>query len=384
LTVKPISSNSAYVRVHSHELDMANETYITSTALLIKEAGTSYKSFLESFITQNKQALLELIDIVAEKDVLSTCARNAKEFNHHRPTLIKNASGSVKVNALRHPILEHIMRNEYVPNDVDIDANGLLLFGMNASGKSSLMKSIGLNVIMAQSGMFVAADSMVLSPYSHIFTRIVGNDNIYRGWSSFTVEMLELRNILQRCNQNSLVLGDELCSGTEATSALSIVAAGIQYMINRQCSFVFATHLHELSEMDRIKNTKSVLLKHMHVEIDKSSGKILYDRKLKEGPGSSVYGLEVCKGLGLPSEFIKSAHEVRCELQGISKDFVNTKKSRYNSQVFMDSCGVCGSRSKQLETHHIVPQNIRKNNKVSNLMPLCESCHDKIHHPKIF
>jgi len=86
------------------------------------------------------------------------------------------------------------------------------------------MKSVGLNVIMAQAGMFVAASEFVFVPYHHIFTRISGMDNIYRGLSTFTVEMLELKNILNRCDERSLILGDELCAGTEGVSAISIVA----------------------------------------------------------------------------------------------------------------------------------------------------------------
>ncbi|MFN9955062.1 MAG: MutS-related protein, partial [bacterium] len=121
---------------------------------------------------------------------------------------------------LRHPIIERLITNvEYIGNDISLNQNGILLYGINASGKSSLMKALGLAIIMVQSGMYVPATSFEFSPYHHIFTRICGNDDIYRGMSSFVVEMSELRNILQRADERSLVIGDEICCGTEAISA---------------------------------------------------------------------------------------------------------------------------------------------------------------------
>ena len=125
--------------------------------------------------------------------------------------------------------------------------NGILLYGVNAVGKSSLMKSIGIAVIMAQSGFFVAAKEFTYSPYKHIFTRISNNDNIFKGQSTFAVEMSELRSILIRADKYSLILGDELCCGTETTSALSLVTAGVLRLCEKNANFIFATHLHKLS-----------------------------------------------------------------------------------------------------------------------------------------
>ena len=137
---------------------------------------------------------------------------------------------------MRHPIIEQIQKKyEYVPNNCFIgkkvtnnedneDTKGILLYGINASGKSSYMKAVGLNLILAQAGFFVAAKSFTYYPYTKIFTRISGNDNIFKGHSSFAVEMLELRCILNRCDNRSLILGDELC-GTESTSVSMIVVA---------------------------------------------------------------------------------------------------------------------------------------------------------------
>ena len=261
---------------------------------------------------------------------------------------------------------------------------------MNASGKSSLMKAVGLTIIMAQAGMYVPANSFEYSPYEYIFTRISGADNIYRGWSSFTVEMMELRNILQRCNDKSLVLGDELCAGTESISALAIVTAGIDALIKKRATFVFATHLHDLGKIKSIMQASQdnhLRLAHMHVEVEKSSGKLIFDRELREGTGSSLYGLEVCYGLGLPTDFLKKAHEVRSEIEEISPLMQSVKTSHYNTGILIQECQVC-KKEKATEVHHIKEQHTatdagfiehyHKNN-AHNLVPLCETCHHLTH-----
>ena len=141
--------------------------------------------------------------------------------------------GFVVAKDIRHPIVEKINEDtEYITNDISLgkEKDGMLLFGTNACGKSTLMKAIGLNIIMAQAGLYVASREFRYKPYNQIFTRILNNDNIFRAQSSFAVEMQELNGILQKADNNSLILGDELCSGTETISAISIVATGIEYL----------------------------------------------------------------------------------------------------------------------------------------------------------
>ena len=151
---------------------------------------------------------------------------------------------------MRHPIIERLpFSPEYVTNDITLgkdSKDGILLFGTNACGKSTLMKSLGVSIILAQAGLFVPCTSFTFNPYKTIYTRIWGNDNIFKGLSTFAVEMSELRTILKQSNQNSLILGDELCSGTESTSALSIFAAGLERLHEIGSSFIFATHFHEI------------------------------------------------------------------------------------------------------------------------------------------
>lgn len=395
--------------------DLLNEVVVVGTT--VKLAHTAWLSTMNSKLTQTRSALRDcmqeaydqcivefadafdnttisaFIQAVCDLDIAACMAKQSVEYGYVRPTLISEGNGSVKVQAIRHPIIERVQDHiPYVTNDVELRKDaGMLLFGLNAAGKSSLMKALGLNVIMAQAGFFVAADSMWLRPYSRLFTRIAHHDDIYRGQSTFMVEMSELRTILSHANENSIVLGDELCSGTEAVSASAIVAAGIVTLCRRGVSFVFATHLHDLTEIESVKeqlNSTRLRLFHLHVEYDAHSDKLIYDRKLKPGEGHRLYGLEVCKSLGMDSEFMRLADMIRRNQTGVPENLLQAKRSRYNSKLFVDACcAVCGQGNAKstIEVHHITEQHMfekkqgKQKNRLSNMVCLCRHCHDNIH-----
>jgi len=397
IEAKSLSSSSSNVKLKHKYLDKISNEIIRYTELLSFNVLQKYKNFLKDYATKNIDNIIEIVAIISDIDILSINAKNAVEYNYTRPTLQKNDNSFVTTKSLRHPILERLhISHEYIVNDIEIgkEERGVLLFGINASGKSSLMKAIGCNVLMAQAGMYVSCKEMVLAPYRKIFTRITSMDNIYRGWSTFTVEMLELRNILHRCDKYSLILGDELCSGTEAISALAIVSSGIKKLVENNSSFIFATHLHDLPKIKVIENlsaNKTIRLAHMHIEVDEN-GKLIFDRKLRDGSGNSLYGLEVCKGLDMPKDFLKYAHEIRCDIQGTSSLLHDDKQSRYNANVFMGECAIC--KKTPSETHHIHEQ-YKSNangfieelgfhkNKEFNLLPVCEECHQNIHNGQL-
>jgi len=191
-----------------------------------------------------------------------------------------------------------------------------------------------------------------------------------------------------------LVLGDELCSGTESISATSIFVAGIQHLYNKKSSFIFATHLHEIVDYDEIANLETVKLKHMAVVYDKQRELLIYDRKIKDGSGDNMYGLEVCKSLNLPSEFIESANDIRMKYHKESGSILSLKTSHFNSKKIVGVCEKCGDRL-GTEVHHLNHQkNADQNgfitsdtgtfhkNHIANLMTLCENCHNEIHKEK--
>ena len=143
--------------------------------------------------------------------------------------------------------------------------------------------------------------------------------------------MTELRSILKNTDEHSLVLGDELCSGTESTSALSIFTAGVKYLSNNNVSFIFATHFHEIIKYTEIKNINTLKLYHMSVIYDRGNDRLVYDRKLKDGPGNNMYGLEVCKSLNLPDDFLEMAHNIRNKYNNSSGLILNNKSTKYNT-----------------------------------------------------
>jgi DNA mismatch repair protein MutS len=231
---------------------------------------------------------------------------------------------------------------------------------------------------------------MIYKPYKKIFTRIPSGDDIMKGQSTFTVEVNELRNILKRADNDSLVIGDELCSGTETISAISIVSAGIIELCKRNCSFILATHLHDLTKISKIKNLNRLKTYNLSVIYNDETGKLIYNRKLNEGQGNTLYGLEVCKSLNLGNEFIELANEIRREVLGLESSILNTKTSQYNNNKFIDVCSICNEKS--IDVHHIKEQHIADKdgfinsihkNDLHNLINVCKKCHDNIHNNKI-
>ena len=265
--------------------------------------------------------------------------------------------------------------------------SGMLLYGVNAIGKTCCMKAIGVNLVMAQSGMFVAADSFEYSPYKKILTRILGNDNIFKGLSSFAVEMSELNGIIQRADDHSLILGDEVCHGTETISGVAIVGASLKRLTERKSHFIFATHLHQLVNLDLIKQLPNLGVYHMHMEYDPLNHRLIYFRNLRRGSGNPLYGIEVARAMDLDDKFIKDANQIRQELMEQSQDFLPDRKSRYNAQVYVDKCLLCQTKKAE-DTHHIKFQCTADKNgmigsihkhEAKNLVPLCKECHVRTH-----
>lgn len=358
-----------------------------------------YKNILEELYETYSSNLNEIVTKISKIDVICSSAEVSITNNYSKPVLHKSTSNGNWVDCieLRHPIIEKLhTKIEYIPNDIylgptPIDKKetngGILLYGINASGKSSLMKSVALSLIMAQSGMFVPAKSMNFTPFHHIFTRLSKNDNIFQGFSSFAVEMNELRNILYRADNHSIVFGDEICSGTESQSAVAIVGSSILHLHRNKIPFLFATHLHELPDIKDIHELKTVHSYHLGIRVNENTNKIEYNRKLKKGKCESLYGIEVCRSMNMPIDFIKNAQRIRHDILG-TQSIVSSryKVSSYNTAKFITSCEVCSENA--VDVHHIKFQcsadennmigSIHKNTE-SNLVSLCKKCHNQVH-----
>lgn len=328
---------------------------------------------------------------VSHIDSTQCIGRTSRERGWSCPTIESAEHGSsIEIKQLRHPLVEAAAsRVTYVTHDVSLNrkTKGWLVYGMNASGKSTLMKATGLCVLLAQAGCFVPAREMILQPFQAVYTRILNQDNLFAGLSSFAVEMSELRDILRNANAHTLVLGDELCSGTESTSAQALVASGIQWLSKRQSNFIFATHLHDLPthlNMDDL----GVSVWHLHVDYDPMTRKLVYDRSLRPGNGSSLYGLEVARAMDLPFEFMENAVRFRQTITSATRQ-EDAKSSSWNSEIVRRACEVCGNAVvKDLEVHHLRARATATNERLENgthmndkrnLVVICEKCHDATH-----
>lgn len=402
LTYNSTGSNKTDLIVSNSQIKELTNTIQNSREKIVKEMLFFFNAYVNDFIKfePHLNAVVKYTTIV---DMVQCKCYIAGKYNYCKPTIQQVQDKSfLSFTGIRHPLIEHLQCNElYVTNDLSLgirsdstDTDGILLYGTNAVGKTSFIKSIGIALIMAQAGLYVPCKTFTFSPYNYIFTRILGNDNLFKGLSTFAVEMSELRTILKVANENSLVLGDELCSGTESDSALSIFTAGLEILHQKQCTFLFATHFHEINAYDEIKALQRLKMLHMAVNYDRERNVLVYDRKLREGPGESMYGLEVCKSLNLPDDFLQRAHDIRMKYNATDKNVLALKTSHFNAQKIVGMCELC-NREQASEVHHLQHQTNAKRendyieakesgqsfhkNHVANLLNICDKCHKHIH-----
>ena len=255
------------------------------------------------------------------------------------------------------------------------------------------MKSIGLSVVLDQAGFFVPAVELRFGLYDKLFTRIVSQDNLYKGLSTFAVEMMELKNIFNRANERSLVLGDEISQGTETESALAIVSSTILKLLSLKSTFIFATHLHQLGSIPQLQSLQNLIFLHLGIKYDESNDALIYNRVLQLGMGDSLYGLEFAKSLHMDKEFLTMAQTIRENLSHSASDIKKLskqKRSKYNKELYLSKCALCSDSVK--DVHHIQEQkeaddsghidHFHKNHKY-NLIPLCKQHHKMIHDKRI-
>jgi len=386
-------------------LKSSNGTLKVNIDRMGKLAKTEMMIWFKANITEQSE-ILEALNtyarFIAEIDVLQSNVLNVVDKGYTKPLLntsLERKTSYLNIEQIRHPIIESInTKTQYVPNDIAMGVNnkdGVLLFGVNAVGKSSLMKSIGVNLIMAQAGMYVAASKFEYKPFKYLFTRILGNDNLYAGLSSFEVEMKEFKVILKFADENSIILGDELCRGTVIEDSSALVAAALEMLSKRGSKFIFATHIHSLTGMDCVTKLENIRLCHMLVEQDPNNAKkLIYSRKLKDGSGPSSYGILVASSMNIDEDFIARAIEIRkgIESQTHSSGSNVIVGSKYNKDKVIAMCEVC-CKNNAVDVHHINQQcdanccelidnielGIFNKNKLWNLVSLCKPCHQAVH-----
>jgi DNA mismatch repair protein MutS len=255
--------------------------------------------------------------LIARLDCLLSFARCALEYKYFRPEI--NDTEVIDIREGRHPVIECQLPvdQKYVPNDILLDSveqQIIIITGPNMVGKSALLRQTALIVLMAQMGSFVPAAKAEIGYVDKIFTRVGASDNISAGESTFMVEMLETASILNNISSRSLILLDEIGRGTSTYDGISIAWAMVEYLHEHPSAkpkTLFATHYHELNEMesyfDRVKN--------YNVTVKELDDKVIFIRKLKRGGSEHSFGIHVARMAGMPKSVVKRANEILAELE---------------------------------------------------------------------
>lgn len=267
--------------------------------------------------------------IIAALDALVSFAEISIANNYRRPEI--DDSDCLEIKGGRHPVIEKQLPpgEEYIANDIYLDNRKqqiIIITGPNMAGKSALLRQTALIVILAQAGCFIPAESAKIGYIDKIFTRVGASDNISQGESTFMVEMNEAANILNNISDRSLVLFDELGRGTSTYDGISIAWAIVEFLHEHpkyRAKTLFATHYHELNEMERT----FMKIKNFNVSVKEVDNKVIFLRKLVKGGSNHSFGIQVGKMAGLPQSIIKRAGEI---LKQLENDRDNNGKIRKN------------------------------------------------------
>jgi DNA mismatch repair protein MutS len=378
---------ASVLTLRSTKIDQMCNNFFAAKQRFLNLAKKEFELFQKDLNDEFGVDLFHIAKGIAQYDVLTTFAKISTERGYYRPTIIDSKKAFVDLKDLRHPIVENSksLHTEFVSNDMQLgdDLKTLIIYGANSAGKSTILKSTAIAIIMNQIGCFIPANNgSSLSIFEAILTRMSSIDNLAEGLSTFVMECNELNQALRYMNKKSLFLFDEIGRGTSVNDGEALAYATVGFLDTEDNISIslFATHYHGL--YDNIKELKSVKVMHVHCDLDHNEN-IIFIRKLQDGPGDGSYGILVAKSCGLPRQLIKIA-------ENYNKIYFPIKQSRYNSKIFGTICPNCKENPVQ-ETHHLVEQKqgkvkmIESKNGVkksihhsSNLQMLCAACHDKL------
>ena len=279
--------------------------------------------------------------IVGQIDCLLSFATSAIEYKYSRPEL--NDSKDINIKGGRHPVIEHQLPlgESYISNDVSLnqdDQQVIIITGPNMAGKSALLRQTALIVLMAQVGSFVPAEAAQIGYVDKIFTRVGASDNISQGESTFMVEMNEAASILNNISDRSLILLDELGRGTSTYDGISIAWSIVEYIHEHpkaKAKTMFATHYHELNEMEKSFGR----VKNFNVTVKEVSNKVIFLRKLVPGGSNHSFGIHVARMAGMPPSVVRRADEILLQLEdnnrkeGLSKPLEGMGEKREGFQM---------------------------------------------------
>lgn len=296
---------------------------------LFKEISNEIKNKIEIFSNLSKR--------ISFVDIISNFAHIATKHSYVKPEISED--NNLEITGARHPIVETLIpRGEYVKNNVKFDANKnlIILTGPNMSGKSTFMKQIALNIIMAHIGSYVAADYAKIPIVDKIFTRVGASDDLLSGQSTFMLEMTEVANILNNATKKSFIVLDEIGRGTSTYDGISIATAITEYIHDKiGAKTIFATHYHELTELEK----ELEHLSNFRVEVKEDGKNVVFLREIVKGGADKSYGIEVAKLSGVPQIVLSRAKKILKKLEtrrAIVENKIKTEQMLLFSNVLED------------------------------------------------
>ncbi len=292
-------------RFITQELKELEEKILTSSEKSLKLEARLYNDLLD-ILSQNISKLKKISGALALLDCLVAFATVAKERRYCRPKMVESG-GQLTITEGRHPVVEAISKERFVPNDTLLDNEenrSAVITGPNMAGKSTYMRQVALIVLMAHMGCFVPAKEATIPITDRIFTRVGASDNLIFDQSTFMVEMTEVASILLHATKDSLLILDEVGRGTSTYDGLSIAWAVIEFLTEKiRAKTLFATHYHELTELEnRIEGVKNY-----KITVREMNGAVVFLRKIARGGANRSFGIEVAALAGVPKEITARA-----------------------------------------------------------------------------
>lgn len=326
-----LANNERYI---TEELKKMEDTILGAEERLMR---LEFEVFCEvrEFVLGQAERLRTTAAAIARLDALASYAETADRENYCRPEILESDASLISIREGRHPVVEKMNSSgDFVPNDALLDCGENLLLvitGPNMAGKSTYMRQVALMILMAQAGSFLPAAEARISVVDKLFTRVGASDDLASGQSTFMVEMTEVANILSNATPKSFLILDEIGRGTSTFDGLSIAWAVLEYIANSlKCRAMFATHYHELTELE---GTVPGVVNYC-VDVRKKGDDIVFLRKMKRGGADGSYGISVAALAGIPKVVTLRAHEIlqQLEEQDIQGKGKHGRKSRPKAQ----------------------------------------------------
>jgi len=322
-----------------------------------KIISLEYKLFMDirEVIKRYVSPLQKVSKVLSEIDMLQAFSIVSDTYKFTRPEITNDKS--LKLIECRHPVVEQVMKDKYIPNDIIMDktTNILLITGPNMAGKSTYMRQCAITIIMAQIGCFVPCKSATIPIFDQIFTRIGASDDLVSGESTFMVEMKEANYAIQEATENSLILFDELGRGTATYDGMSLAQAILEYIHDKiKAKTLFSTHYHELTFLE--KDLKQ--LKNVHVSALEENGHVTFLHKVKPGAIDKSYGIHVASLANLPRSLIERAEDVLnvYEKKSIKKEvFTQTSLFELNEDEIVEKQNPIEEKIKEINPLEMTP-----------------------------